>query len=145
MEISNPSIPLSVGRHNNQCDNHSTSPIKQPRKANILPDKYTDVQQLCAEEYRSRHTTTQISKLVCLEAGDFVSRLDEEFTSSSLSYFAEGGTPFASSTKISSSPSQDLGPPVPYYDLNSKPGRKGKRPPPPSLKTSAKLDKPHAF
>ena len=116
MEISNPSIPISVGQHNNQSDNHS----------------------------RLRHTTTQISELGCLEVGDFVSRLDEEFISSSLSYSAEMGTPSASSTTISSSPSQDLGPSVPYYDLNSKPGRKGKRLPPP-LKTSAKLDKPHAL
>jgi len=145
MEISNPSIPLSVGRHNNQSRNRSPSPIKQPRKANILPDKPTDVQRLCAEEYRSRHTTTQISELGCLEAGDFVSCLDEEFTSSSLSYSAEVGTPSSSSTTISSSPSQNLGPPVPYYDLNSKPGRKGKRLPPPSLKTSAKPDKPHTL
>ena len=144
MEISNPSIPLSVGQHNNQSDNHSPSPIKQSRKAKILPDKYTDAQWLCAEDYRLRHTTTQISELGCFEAGDFVSRIDEEFTSSSLSFSAEVGTPSASSTTISSSPSQDLGPPAPYY-LNSKPGRKGKRLPPPSLETSAKLDKPHAL
>lgn len=117
MEISNPSIPLSVGRHNNQSDNDS----------------------------RLRHTITQISELGCLETGDFVSRLDKEFTSSSLSFSAEVGTPSASSTTISSSPSQDLGPPIPYYDLNSKPGRKGKRLPPPSLKASAGLDKPHAL
>ena len=55
------------------------------------------------------------------------------------------GTPSASSTTISSSPSQGLGPPVPHYDLNSKPGRKGKRLPLPSLKASAKLDKPHVL
>lgn len=144
-EISNPSIPLSVGRYNNQSDNHSPSPIKQPRKANILPDKSTDVQRLCAEEYRSRYTTTQISELGCLEVGDFVSCLDEEFASSSLSYSAEVGTSSASGTTVSSFSSQDLGPPVTYYDINSKPGRKGKRLPPPSLKTSAKLDKPHAL
>jgi len=111
----------------------------------MLPDKSADVQWLCAEGYRSRHTTTQISELGYLEAGNFVSRLDEEFTSSSLSYSAEVGTLSASSTTISSSPSQDLGPLVPYYDLNSKPGRKGKRLPPLPLKTSAKLNKPHAL
>ncbi|OCL04154.1 hypothetical protein AOQ84DRAFT_416937 [Glonium stellatum] len=145
MEISNPIIPLLVGPHSNQFDRSYPSSTITNRTVNVLPENSTDVRQSCAEEDRSHHTASRESELGYLKLDSFISHLNSESAPSSSSCSTGVETASTSSTTISSSSDQGLGVPLSCYNLNLKRRRKGKRLFPPSLKTSARPDKPSAL